>query len=44
MSPYLQFGQIAPLYIALRIENAVGVGREAKDAYLEELIVRRERV
>ena len=42
MSPYLQFGQISPLYIALRVQNAIGVGIEAKDAYLEELIIRRE--
>ena len=42
MSPYLQFGQISPLYVALRIQDAKGKKREAKDAYLEELIVRRE--
>lgn len=39
MSPYLHFGQISPLYIALQIRNADSPG---KDAYLEELIVRRE--
>jgi len=42
MSPYLQFGQISPLYIALEVEKARGAKRAAKDAYLEELIVRRE--
>jgi deoxyribodipyrimidine photo-lyase len=42
MSPYLQFGQISPLYIAMRVKNAAGVAQEAKDAYLEELIIRRE--
>ena len=42
MSPYLHFGQISPLYVALQIAGARGVGRQAKDAYLEELIVRRE--
>ena len=39
MSPYLHFGQISPLSIALRVIEAGGPGCEA---YLEELIVRRE--
>ncbi|UCC22037.1 MAG: deoxyribodipyrimidine photolyase, partial [Planctomycetota bacterium] len=39
MSPYLHFGQISPLYIALEVIKTKG---PAKDAYLEELIVRRE--
>ncbi|MGA1844216.1 MAG: deoxyribodipyrimidine photo-lyase [bacterium] len=39
MSPYLHFGQISPLYIALKVREAKGPGREA---YLEELIIRRE--
>ena len=39
MSPYLHFGQISPLYIALKVGKASGPG---SDAYLEELIVRRE--
>ena len=39
MSPYLHFGQISPLYIALKIEQTESPG---KDSYLEELIVRRE--
>lgn len=39
MSPYLHFGQISPLYIALKVlESDCG----GKEAYLEELIVRRE--
>jgi len=42
LSPYLHFGQISPLYIALRIRQAEGVPEKAKAAYLEELIVRRE--
>jgi len=42
MSPYLHFGQISPLEIALRVREADGVGEENKKAYLEELIVRRE--
>jgi deoxyribodipyrimidine photo-lyase len=39
MSPYLHFGQISPLHIALKV-----LSRENSDnqAYLEELIVRRE--
>jgi deoxyribodipyrimidine photo-lyase len=39
MSCYLHFGQISPLYIALEVMKSNSGG---KDAYLEELIVRRE--
>jgi len=39
MSPYLHFGQISPLYIALKVAESNARG---KQAYLEELIVRRE--
>lgn len=39
MSPYLHFGQISPLYIALKVMESNSPGKEA---YLEELIVRRE--
>ncbi|MFW5928575.1 MAG: deoxyribodipyrimidine photo-lyase, partial [Thermoplasmatota archaeon] len=39
MSPYLHFGQISPLYIALEVKKADSPGEED---YLEELIVRRE--
>ncbi|MFX0208919.1 MAG: deoxyribodipyrimidine photo-lyase [Candidatus Hodarchaeota archaeon] len=39
MSPFLHFGQISPLYIALKILETDSPG---KDAYLEELIIRRE--
>ena len=39
LSPYLHFGQISPLYIALRIQATSSAGKEV---YLEELIVRRE--
>jgi deoxyribodipyrimidine photo-lyase len=39
LSPYLHFGQISPLYIALEISRMGGAGAEA---FLEELIVRRE--
>jgi deoxyribodipyrimidine photo-lyase len=40
MSPYLHFGQISPIYIAIKVmekDNSTG-----KNAYLEELVVRRE--
>ncbi len=39
MSPYLHFGQISPLYITLKILQTDSPG---KDAFLEELITRRE--
>lgn len=39
MSPYLHFGQISPLYIALEVAKSTSKG---KAVYLEELIVRRE--
>jgi deoxyribodipyrimidine photo-lyase len=44
MSPYLHFGQISPLYLAMEVmrRNPSGVGRSNVESYLEELIVRRE--
>lgn len=39
LSPYLHFGQISPLYIALEIMKTES---SAKDAFLEQLIIRRE--
>ena len=39
LSPYLHFGQISPLYIALQTQKRRSPGQEA---FLEELIVRRE--
>ena len=39
MSPYLHFGQISPLQIALKVIKTNSPG---KDAYIEELIIRRE--
>jgi len=42
MSPYLHFGQISPIYLALQIKVADSRFKEAQEAYLEELIVRRE--
>jgi len=41
LSPYLHFGQIAPQRAALDVMNA-GVPIAAREAFLEELIVRRE--
>ncbi len=41
MSPYLHFGQISPLYVALTVARS-SAPQDARDAYLEELIVRRE--
>jgi deoxyribodipyrimidine photo-lyase len=42
MSPYLHFGQISPLYIALQVQKAGRVPAKTREVYLEELIVRRE--
>ncbi|CAB1083513.1 Deoxyribodipyrimidine photolyase, type II (EC [Olavius algarvensis Delta 1 endosymbiont] len=42
MSPYLHFGQISPLYLALQINHVDSRLQAAKDSFLEELIVRRE--
>ena len=42
MSPYLHFGQISPLYLALKISRAADSLKAVKDAYIEQLIVRRE--
>ena len=42
MSPYLHFGQISPVYLALQVREA-RTGQDAdRNDYLEELIVRRE--
>lgn len=42
MSPYLHFGQISPVYLALKIKALKNRDKEAEVSYLEELIVRRE--
>ena len=42
MSPYLHFGQISPVEIALKVNAAKSGTRDDKQAFLEELIVRRE--
>ena len=41
LSPYMHFGQLAPQRVALEVRQA-DAPQEAKNAYLEELIVRRE--
>ena len=42
LGPYLHFGQISPLDVALQVRSKRGVHTESKDVFLEELIVRRE--
>jgi deoxyribodipyrimidine photo-lyase len=41
LSPYLHFGQVSAQRVALEV-NAAGAAPSARDAFLEELIVRRE--
>jgi deoxyribodipyrimidine photo-lyase len=41
MSPYLHFGQISPLYLVLEVLKSKAP-QPAKDAFVEELVVRRE--
>ncbi len=41
MSPYLHFGQISPLYLALKVIESVAE-KDARDAFMEQLVVRRE--
>jgi deoxyribodipyrimidine photo-lyase len=42
LSPYLHFGQLSAQRVALRVLAAKGVPVEARDGFLEQLIVRRE--
>jgi deoxyribodipyrimidine photo-lyase len=42
MSKYLHFGQISPLYLALQVQGTGKRFKEAREAFLEELLVRRE--
>ncbi|MDX1624022.1 MAG: deoxyribodipyrimidine photo-lyase, partial [Gemmatimonadota bacterium] len=50
LSPWLHFGQLSPLYVALRVREAADAAtgrgaeavREGAEAFLEQLIVRRE--
>lgn len=39
LSPYLHFGQVSPLYIALKVSRT---NHSARESFLEEFIVRRE--
>lgn len=39
LSPYLHFGQISPLHAALEVSR---IGGDSSDAFLEELVIRRE--
>ena len=41
LSPYLHFGQISPLFIALEVQRSAALP-EPKDRFLEQLLVRRE--
>ncbi len=42
LSPYLHFGQISANEVALAVRDTTGIPQEDRDAFLEELIVRRE--
>jgi len=42
MSPYLHFGQISPLYLAMAVMNVDRSLADARDAFMEQLIIRRE--
>jgi deoxyribodipyrimidine photo-lyase len=42
LSPYLHFGQISPVEIALKVRAARSTGETDRASFLEELIVRRE--
>ena len=42
LSPYLHFGQISPVEIAVKVQRAASGSDDDKEAFLEELIVRRE--
>jgi len=42
MSPYMHFGQISPVELAMVVGAAKGVPDADRDVYVEELIVRRE--
>ena len=42
LSPYLHFGQVSPVTVALQVQGALRKSKASKEALLEELIVRRE--
>jgi len=42
LSPYLHFGQISPVEVALKVARTENCSRADREAFLEQLIVRRE--
>lgn len=42
LSPYLHFGQLAAQRVAYEVNQAYGIDKESREAYLEELVVRKE--
>jgi deoxyribodipyrimidine photo-lyase len=42
LSPWLHYGNISAQYVAQQVDSAIGRRRDDKEAFLEELIVRRE--
>lgn len=42
VSPYLHFGQVSPLYLALEAQKRLDQARRGIETFLEELLVRRE--
>jgi deoxyribodipyrimidine photo-lyase len=42
LSPYLHFGQISAQRVAYEVNKALDTNKDAREAFLEELIVRRE--
>ena len=42
LSPYLHYGHISAQYVALEVSNERGIPKDSKEAFLEELIVRKE--
>ena len=42
LGPYLHFGQVSPVELALRVGSAPGLPAGERDRFLEQLIIRRE--
>ncbi len=42
LSPYLHFGHISPVEVALKVQQAASGSEDDRQGYLEELLVRRE--
>ena len=42
MGPYLHFGQVSPVYLALEVEKAGHVSAENRAAFIKQLVIRRE--